>query len=83
VSSSKAKLKRVEVAWLDAITYMEHVPRAEAEKKPLASRSTIGYLISADRDCVRLASTYDESDDEFADITVIPRPWVKKVRSVR
>lgn len=73
----------VEVVWLDAVTYteqwsLEDVPR----RAVLAERRTAGYLLHDDLNgLLVLAGTFDPGPEAgVADVTVIPRAWVKDVK---
>lgn len=80
------RLPLVEVTWLDACTYSEQWSLNEVlTRAKLVERRSVGYLLAEDHEGLTIiAGTYDPSPTVenvgVADITVIPKQWVKAMK---
>jgi len=76
----------VEVTWLDAVGPSGQLTMEGAEKYPLATRRTVGYLIVKNDEKIVLAATDDRpADDGYiaADVNAIPTPWATTIDVIR
>lgn len=83
----------VEVEWIDACNRLESCRLSEVKASPhtfLVKRTTVGFLVHKDRHRIVLAKDYDEpsgndgeTEPSVGTFTVIPRPWVKIIRTIQ
>jgi hypothetical protein len=87
--ASKGKPPVVEVEWQDAQTvYQERMTSKELSRHSCVLRHSVGFLAEKTREEVKIAGTFDPADNEddgldrFEDVTIIPRPWVRKITTL-
>jgi len=76
------KLKRVEVDWIDAHVWSGWRDEEEAKEVMPAQTHTIGYLLTQNRQYVKLTSGYSETNELYDSIHVIPKGWVTEIREL-
>jgi hypothetical protein len=71
----------VEVEWIDANKMNGWISREHAEQLSLENQYTIGYLLTSDAECVRVAmSLVNDGNETVADVIAIPRMWINEIR---
>jgi len=71
-------IRIAEVAWNDHHFSSSSYKPSEVMRKMAKPwlRVTIGYLAGEDKDCILVASTYDEKDGKFTEVNCILKPTV-------
>ena len=70
--------QRVIIDWMDTQTHFNC--QENLAKCGLAEAETSGWIVAEDKDVIKIASTRYTEDNTPADVTVIPRPNVVRVR---
>jgi hypothetical protein len=76
-----AKLKLVEVTWVDSYTQHGWKPTTDFLEDQGFDCKSVGYLIQKSAEWVQLIQTQGPND-KLADSITIPRACVKKIRSL-
>lgn len=81
------KLRLVEVEWYDTAAIGGSwgsiaAQRRETNREALLHCRSVGYLLRSDKSVVVLAQNWN-SDGQCADLVVIPRGTIKRVRRLR
>jgi len=80
-------MDKVEVFWLDAGFENSNMSFEDAKNLKPMERTSVGYLVSKDKDVLRLAfgivNDKDHSCSVLSDILVIPRGDVKKIKKLK
>jgi len=80
VKLKKKKYDVVKCYWHDITTQGGWVAEAEIEGLETCNVITIGLLVAETKDLIKIASSITlEKDEEFSDVTTIPRVVVKDV----
>ena len=67
----------VEVMWVDAFVDTDDFPIKKAKKLKPVPRTTVGYLVEENDDCVVLCTdTYPKSKKMISTPMVIPNTWI-------
>lgn len=78
-------MKKIEVEWIDSCSPGDgfaHLTRRDADEiTPLLMRN-LGYLVSEDDECVRIAANVSETG-VFRELICIPKVCIKKRRLVK
>ena len=70
--------QHVIIDWMDTQTHYNC--QESLDKCRLAEAETSGWIVAEDKDVIKIASTRYTEDNTPADVTVIPRPNVVRVR---
>ncbi len=77
----RAEAPVVEVQWVDATSHTGWKSRAVEKLAPVECL-TVGYKLHEDKMYMRIAQSLANNGD-YADVIVIPRQWVRRVRRLR
>ena len=79
-----SKLPRaVIVSWVDSASKDDWMAATDAGRVVLGAIDSIGWLISEDKNYIRIASSVDVNDGTLGYVLIIPREAIKRVRRVK
>jgi hypothetical protein len=73
----------VMVTWVDSASKDDWIPATDADKVVLGLIDSIGWLISQDKNYIRIATSVDVSDGMLGYVLIIPRIAIKRVRRIK